>query len=91
VAVKQDSRGDVVALTRTTTCSCHDPETVVSNFWWPGGVRGSPQRVPSAGSGGRRLLLLPPSLLLLRVGKVVVSNYLLLINQGLNQTSATVA
>jgi len=30
----------------------------VSNFWSPA-VRGRPQRVPSAGSGGRRLLLLP--------------------------------
>jgi len=27
--------------------------------WSPGGVRGRPQRVPSAGSHGRRLLLLP--------------------------------
>jgi len=34
-------------------------ETAVSNFWSPGGVRGRPQRVPSAGNGGRRLLLLP--------------------------------
>jgi len=46
--------------TRTTTRSCRDPETAVSNFWSPGGVRGRAQRVPSAGSGGRRLLLLPP-------------------------------
>jgi len=38
--------------------SCRDPETAVSNFWLPG-VRGRPQRVPSAGSGGRQLLLLP--------------------------------
>jgi len=60
VAVKQDARGDVVALTRTTTRSCHDPATAVSNFWWPGGVRDSPQRVPSAGISGRVLLFLPP-------------------------------
>ena len=45
--------------TTTTTRSCPDPETAVSNFWSPG-VRDRPQRVPSAGSGGRRLLLLPP-------------------------------
>jgi len=32
--------------------ACRDPETAVINFWSPGGVRGRPQRVPSAGSGG---------------------------------------
>jgi len=62
-------------LSRTTTRSCRDPETAVSNFWSPGGARGRLQRVPSAGSDVRRLLLLPPPppppppllLLLLRV------------------------
>jgi len=46
-----------VDKTRTTTRSCREPETAVSNFWSPGGVQ-RPQR--AAGSGGRRLLLLPP-------------------------------
>jgi len=50
----------LASRTGTTTRSCRDPETDVSNFWSPGGIRGRPQRVPSAGSGGRRLLLLPP-------------------------------
>ena len=45
--------------TRTTTRSCRDPETAVSNFWSLGGVRGRPQRVLSDGSGRRRLLLVP--------------------------------
>ena len=48
------------SLTRTTRHSCRDPETAVNNFWSPGGVRGRPQRVPSAGSCSRLLLLLPP-------------------------------
>jgi len=43
----------------TFTRSCRDPETAVSNFW-SSGISGRPQRVPSAGSGGRRLLLLLP-------------------------------
>ena len=42
------------AYNKTTTRSCRDPETAVTT------VRGSPQRVPSTGSGGWRLLLLPP-------------------------------
>jgi len=41
------------------THSFRDQETALSNFWSPG-VRGRPQRVPSADGGGRRLLLLPP-------------------------------
>jgi len=48
----------------TTTRSCRDPETAVSIFWSTG-VRGRPQRVPSAGSGWRRLLLLPSPVQLL--------------------------
>ena len=40
--------------TRTTTRSCRDLETAISNFWSPGGVRRRPQRVPSTGRGGRR-------------------------------------
>ena len=48
-----------VSYTRTTTCSCCNPETAISNLWSPGGICGRPQRVPSAGSGGR-----PPPVLL---------------------------
>jgi len=35
--------------TRTTTRSCRDPETAITNFW-SGGVHGRPQRVPLAAS-----------------------------------------
>jgi len=52
-------QGVVRFVTRTTRRSCHDPETTVSNFWSPG-VRGRPQRVPSASTGGRLMLLLAP-------------------------------
>ena len=37
------------SATETTTRCCRDPETAVINFWSPG-VRGRPQRVPSAAS-----------------------------------------
>jgi len=39
-----------VLLTSTTTRSCRDPETTVSSFWSPDGVRGRPQRDASAAS-----------------------------------------
>jgi len=42
----------ILITTRTTTRSCRDPETAVSNFWSPGAVRGRPQRVPSAAAAG---------------------------------------
>ena len=43
----------ILKVTITTARSCRYPETAVSNFW-SSGVRGRPQRVLSAGSGGRR-------------------------------------
>ena len=43
--------------------SCWDPGTAVIHFWLLGGVSRRPQRVTSAGSGGRRDTLRPLPLL----------------------------
>jgi len=57
------------APTSTARRSCRDPGTAVIHFWLPGGIRRRPQRVMSAGSGGRRVTL-RPLLLQLRPGAV---------------------
>jgi len=77
-----------IRQTKTTTRSCRDPETAVTNLWSPG-VRGRPQRVPSAGSGGRRLLLLLV-LLYFQMGDKNLIIRPLLINQDLSVKSVRV-